>query len=156
MEIILGLLIIVAFIFGTRDQMRQAEQKKQDALARAQKLKELNQKLKAYQDALSALRQDPTNASLHEQALQLGRIYSAATREGNIVTLFDETALANDIRAVTAHATQTTVPVVAPSSATTPATSIDERINALIKMKASGLITDAEFDQKRKELLDSI
>jgi type II secretory pathway pseudopilin PulG len=156
MEIILGLLIIVAFIFGTRDQMRQAEQKKQDALARAQKLKELNQKQKAYQDALSALRQDPTNASLHEQALQLGRIYSAATREGNIVTLFDETALANDIRAVTANATQTTMPVSAPSSATTPATSLDDRINALLKMKASGLITDAEFDQKRKELLDSI
>ena len=156
MEIILGLLIIVAFIFGTRDQMRQAEQKKQDALARAQKLKELNQKQKAYQDALSALRQDPTNASLHEQALQLGRIYSAATREGNIVTLFDETALANDIRAVTANATQTTIPVAALNSAAAPATSLDDRINALLKMKASGLITDAEFDQKRKELLDSI
>jgi seryl-tRNA(Sec) selenium transferase len=135
--------------------MRQAEQKKKDALARAQKLKELNQKQKAYQDALSALRQDPTNVSLHEQALQLGRIYSAATREGNIVTLFDETALANDIRAVTANATQTTIPVAA-SAATVPSQSIDDRINALLKMKASGLITDAEFDQKRKELLDSI
>jgi|GEM_PF-727411 len=154
-NIILGLLVIIAFIFGTRDQMRQAEQKKKDALARAQKLKELNQKQKAYQDALSALRQDPTNASLHEQALQLGRIYSAATREGNIVTLFDETALANDIRAVTANATQTTVPVAA-SAATVPSQSIDDRINALLKLKASGLITDAEFDQKRKELLDSI
>ena len=154
---ILGLLISVALIFFvTRDQMRQAEQKKQDALARAQKLKELNQKQKAYQDALSALRQDPTNASLHEQALQLGRIYSAATREGNIVTLFDETALANDIRAVTANATQTTMPVSAPSSTAAPATSLDDRINTLLKMKASGLITDDEFDQKRKELLDSI
>ena len=136
--------------------MRQAEHKKQDALARAQKLKELNQKQKAYQDALSALRQDPTNASLHEQALLLGRIYSAATRTNKAVTLFDETALANDIRAVTANATQTTKPVSAPSSVAAPATSLDDRINTLLKMKASGLITDDEFDQKRKELLDSI
>ena len=63
--------------------------------------------------------------------MQLGRIYSAATREGNIVTLFDETALANDIRAVTANATQTTVPVSALNSSAALATSIDERINAL-------------------------
>ncbi len=120
-------------------------------------LAELLAELKAdYTNALTALRADPTNPALHEQALLLGRIYSAAIRENKAVTLFDETALANDIRAVTANATQTTVPVSAPSSATTPATSLDERINALIKMKASGLITDAEFDQKRKELLDSI
>ena len=88
--------------------------------------------------------------------MQLGRIYSAATREGNIVTLFDETALANDIRAVTANATQTTKPVSALNSSAALATSFDDRINALLKLKASGLITDAEFDQKRKELLDSI
>ncbi|MCX6015512.1 MAG: SHOCT domain-containing protein, partial [Chloroflexales bacterium] len=116
----------------------------------------LQQKQQAYTNTLTALRADPTNPVLHEQALQLGRMYSAATREGNSVTLFDETALANDIRAVTANATQTTVPVAAPSSATAPVTSLDERINALLKMKASGLITDDEFDQKRKELLDSI
>ena len=85
-----------------------------------------------------------------------GRIYAAATRENKAVTLFDETALANDIRAVTANATQITMPVAALNSVAAPATSLDDRINALLKMKASGLITDAEFDQKRKELLDSI
>ena len=116
----------------------------------------LQQKQEDYTAALTALRADPTNPALHEQALHRGRIYSAATRENKAVTLFDETALANDIRAVTANATQTTVPVAALNSATAPATSLDDRINALLKMKASGLITDAEFDKKRKELLDSI
>ena len=109
-----------------------------------------------YTAALTALRADPTNPAFHEQALHRGRIYASATRTNKAITLFDETALANDIRAVTANATQTTVPVAALNSATAPATSLDERINALLKMKASGLITDAEFDQKRKELLDSI
>ena len=120
------------------------------------KPKSLQQKQQAYTNALTALRADPTNPVLHEQALDLGRMYSAATREGKAVTLFDETALANDIRAATANATQTTMPVSAQSSTAAPATSLDDRINALLKMKASGLITDAEFDQKRKELLDSI
>jgi len=109
-----------------------------------------------YTNALTALRSDPTNPALHEQALDLGRIYSAATRTNKAVTLFDETALANDIRAVTANATQTTKPVSALNSSAALATSFDDRINTLLKLKASGLITDAEFDQKRKEMLDSI
>ena len=116
----------------------------------------LQQKQEDYTAALTALRADPTNPAFHEQALHRGRIYASATRENKAVTLFDETALANDIRAVTANATQTTVPVAALNSATAPATSLDDRINALLKMKASGLITDAEFDHKRKELLASI
>jgi hypothetical protein len=128
-------------------QQQQAELQQQQA--------ELQQKQQDYTKALNALRAKPTNPSLHEQALHRGRIYAAATRENKAVTLFDETALANDIRAVTANATQTTVPVAA-SAATVPSQSIDERINALLKLKASGLITDAEFDKKRKELLDSI
>lgn len=117
---------------------------------------ELQQKQRAYTNALTALRNDPTNPVLHEQALQLGRMYAAVTRTNKAVTLFDETALANDIRAVTANATQTTKPVSALNSAAALATSFDDRINTLLKMKASGLITDAEFDKKRKELLDSI
>ena len=117
---------------------------------------ELQQKQQAYTKALNALRAKPTNPALHEQALQLGRIYAAATRTNKAVTLFDETALANDIRAVTANATQTTQPVSALNSSAALATSFDDRINTLLKLKASGLITDAEFDQKRKEMLDSI
>jgi hypothetical protein len=60
----------------------------------------------------------------------------------------DETTLANAI--------QTAVPVALSTTPAVPVRSFDDRINALLKMKASGLITDAEFDHKRKELLDSI
>ncbi len=172
-QFVIGILIvfIVYGIYRFNEDPKN-EQKRKDALAlfefeQKQKelilqkelqkeLFELEQKQKAYQDALYDLRQDPTNPALHEQALLLGRIYAAATRTNKAVTLFDETALANDIRAVTANATQTTKPVSALNSSAALAASLDERINTLLKLKASGLITDAEFDQKRKELLDSI
>jgi len=115
----------------------------------------ITRKMNNYQAALAALRKDPTNPSLHEQALTLGRIYSAATRENKRITLFDETALANDIRAVTANATQT-APVVHQTKTSTPAQSIDERISALKKMRENDLLTDEEFEQKRKDILNSI
>ena len=54
------------------------------------------------------------------------------------------------------NAIQTAVPVALSTTPAVPVRSFDDRINALLKMKASGLITDAEFDHKRKELLDSI
>ena len=119
------------------------------------KTAEINRKRADYQAALTALRENPTNPSLHEQALTLGRIYSAATRDNKSVTLFDETALANDIRAVTANATQT-APVVHQTNTSTPAQSIDERISALKKMRENDLLTDEEFEQKRKDILNSI
>jgi hypothetical protein len=106
-----------------------------------------------YNNALAELRQNPTSPTLHENALHLGRLYAAATRENKAVTLFDETALANDIRAATANASQQVAPVQA---VTTQTTTLDERINALKKLKESGLISDEEFAQKRKEILDSI
>jgi hypothetical protein len=160
--IIFLLVILVIVVFGwmkisgwARSANLEAELQQQKAELQQQKA-ELQQKQQAYTKALIALRAKPTIPSLHEQAFHRGRIYAAATRENKAVTLFDETALANDIRAVTANATQTTVPVAALNSATAPATSFDDRINTLLKLKASGLITDAEFDHKRKEMLDSI
>ena len=159
--IIFLLVILVIVVFGwikisgwARSANLEAELQQQQAEFQQQQA-ELQQKQQDYTKALNALRAKPTNPSLHEQALHRGRIYAAATRENKAVTLFDETALANDIRAVTANATQTAVPAAA-SAATVPSQSIDDRINTLLKLKASGLITDAEFDHKRKELLDSI
>lgn len=115
----------------------------------------INKKRNEYQLALAALRKNPTNPTLHEKALTLGRIYSSATRNNKGITLFDETALANDIRAVTANATQT-APVVHQTKTSTPAQSIDARIAALKKMRENDLLTDEEFEQKRKDILNSI
>jgi type II secretory pathway pseudopilin PulG len=146
---VLGFLVALAAIVWAI--MSDAD--KQERAAKA--LKELEQKREAYQTALSQLRDNPTNPTLHEQALLRGRDYAAATRGNGSVTLFDETALANDIRAVTANATQT-APVVSQVATTATPSSLESRINALKKMKENGLLTDAEFDQKRQEILDSI
>jgi hypothetical protein len=82
-------------------------------------------------------------------------LYANATRDKKGVTLFDETALANDIRAVTANASHGISNQ--PMTVSTPVTSsLDERITALNKLKASGLISDEEFEQKRKEIIASL
>jgi aminoglycoside/choline kinase family phosphotransferase len=105
-----------------------------------------------YEACLEALRNAPTNAQFHENALAAGRRYSNATRGKSGITFFDETAVANDIRAVTANASQNT-PVMNPQI---PTPSLDDRIAALQKLKSAGLINDEEFELKRKELIDSV
>lgn len=110
-----------------------------------------------YQLALAALKSNPTNPDLHTHALQLGREYAESTRAEGVVTLFDETALANDIRAVTANAAQVSAIGDASSANPTTATaSLDERIAKLLKLKAAGLLSDAEFEQKRQALIDEV
>lgn len=117
---------------------------------------------KSYADSLDLLRSDPTNPTYHEQALQTGRQYSSATRDNKGVTLFDETALANDIRAVTANASQI---ALAQQQLTAEDTkkqslpdnqSIAERIAALKMLKEAEMISDEEYESKRKAILDSI
>lgn len=143
-----------------------------------------------YADSLDLLRSDPTNPTYHEQALQAGRQYAATTRNNKSVTLFDETALANDIRAVTANASQfssirqqkaTTQQnqdasksndqwfaeriAVKEQQATTQQNpnpsqsdnqSIAERIAALKTLKEAEMISDEEYESKRKAIIDSI
>jgi hypothetical protein len=108
-----------------------------------------------YQQALAALKSNPTNPDLHTHALQMGREYAESTRAEGVVTLFDETALANDIRAVTANAAQ--VSAIGDAAVPTTATaSLDERIAKLLKLKAAGLLSDAEFEQKRQALIEEV
>ncbi len=79
------------------------------------------------------------------------------------MTLFDETALANDIRAVTANASRIAT-VRQQQSPTKPTKnqsqpdnqSIAERIAALKTLKEADMISDEEYESKRKAILDSI
>ena len=110
-----------------------------------------------YNAALKTLKENPTSADAHQQTLSLGREYAAAAREGGKVTIFDETALANDIRAATANASQIQKSPETPATPqATSSTSLKERIAALTLMKESGLLSDEEFDRKRREILDQI
>lgn len=52
-----------------------------------------------YQQALLKLSQSPKDTLLRQQALAIGRMYYSSSRPNHVPTVYDETAIANDIRA---------------------------------------------------------
>ena len=89
---IVFLMLIVALGFGVHVAMKYAAETKRRLLVAK----------RAYQLALEEVKKNPTSPDARQTALQLGRRYSALTREHNNVTLFDEIALKNDIDAASA------------------------------------------------------
>jgi len=100
----------------------------------------------AYRAALDALRKAPANPDVKQRALDAGRAYASWTREGSEVTVFDEVALANDIQAASAAAS------VSPTSAS-GGLSVEQRLERLGSLRKRSLISDAEYDVKRQEIL---
>jgi hypothetical protein len=109
----------------------------------------------SYQLALTSLRDDPTNTTLQEQAWSLGRTYVATTQNVKGVIPFTEETLANDVETIIANAPPKPAPAKK-DKGTPTVLSLDDRINALIQMRDSNLLSNTEFEQKRKEILDSI
>ena len=105
-----------------------------------------------YQEALEQLKSDPTNPSLKQTALELGRFYSNLTRQRSGVTLFDEVALMNDLNAATAGA------VAKPTSGKNRAIkqSVEDRLAKLSDLKSKGMIDEQEYAAKRKQILDEM
>ena len=103
-----------------------------------------------YQGSLAELKQKPTDPDLKVQALQFGREYSRLTREGGKETLFDEAALSNDINAACAAATRA---VEVPTSQ--PAT-VEARLEELSTLKTRGLISEVEYAESRKRILEGL
>jgi hypothetical protein len=105
----------------------------------------------AYQRSLALLRDDPDNAALRQRTLELGRAYSELTRKNDGVITFDEVALRNDIDAACAGAGTTAEP-----EQHADGQSAHERLANLDQLRQSGMITDAEYSEQRKRILDSI
>lgn len=109
---------------------------------------------RAYQASLAALEADPGSAQLRQKTLALGRAYSNLTRDKKGVTLFDEVALMNDINAAcggTATNTESRSPVV-----NTNTISIADRLAKLETLREQNLITAAEYESKRGQLINEI
>ena len=106
---------------------------------------------KAYHKSLSRLRNNPNNASQRQETLELGRVYSNLTRNNQGITVFDEVALKNDIDAACAGAVTT-----ARSAQQLDGKSVPERLASLDELRKSSMITDAEYNERRKRILDSI
>lgn len=105
-----------------------------------------------YQASLAALKADPTDATLREETLRLGRAYSNAMRNWRGVSLFDEIALANDINAACAGATRQIAAAPPPRAST----SIEDRLRRLEELRGKGMITDDEFAARRLEILREV
>lgn len=103
-------------------------------------------KRKAYREALDALRSDPTNPDRKEAALAAGREYAGACRMGGMGSVFDEVALGNDIAAACAGASK-------PPQANPGAFS---RLTELDDLRRAGLVTEEEYQQQRKAIIDSL
>lgn len=116
---------------------------------------------KAYEESLSSLKSDPTNAELRQATLEKGRKYSNLTRNGKGVALFDEVALMNDLNAAaggTMAIAQSPGPVVISRASATASgvESAEVRLDQLSRLKSKGLIDDAEFQEKRARILGDL
>lgn len=138
--VILPALLIVGFIALNSYNRSQAAKAREEAHAR-------------YKEAIQALRKDPTNPGKRQTALELGRAYSALTREGKGVTVFDEVALKNDLDAATAGAVSVAAPPAPAAPASLPATSVADRIRKLDELKTLGIITEDEYQARRAAII---
>jgi hypothetical protein len=111
--------------------------------------KRMLQAQQKYNESLSELKADPTNADLKQKTLELGRIYARLAREGGKETIFDEMALSNDINAVTAHVT----PVPTKQEPQQHDKNVEQRLSDLSNLLDKGLISKEEYARKRSEIL---
>ncbi len=99
-----------------------------------------------YLSALESLKNNPTNADIKQNTLALGREYSSITRQfhnGNkSVTIYDELSLMNDINAACANVSK--LPT------------IKERLQTLEELNQKELISEAEYELKRQQILNEI
>jgi uncharacterized membrane protein len=109
------------------------------------------QKLKKqYEDALNALRKSPSNNKLRTTALLAGRKYFEALRNGTL-SIYDEQRIANDLAAISAlpqHNNEV--------NNNSFSNDITIKLQKLSELKSAGLISEIEFEEKRKKILDQI
>ena len=131
--IFLVIIIIALFFIFVWGAIENAKQR-QKLLAQAEK---------EYRESLAKLKANPTNADLKQKTLEFGRKYSNLTREKKGVTIYDEIALMNDINAACAGTTTQTV-------------TLESRLEQLENLKLKALISEAEYDSRREQILSEI
>ena len=123
-----------------------AKKRKEAAAAQEeQEARYLQQAKEVYEASLVRLRERPNDPDCKQEALRLGRLYAEWTRhrQGTNVTLFDEVALANDLQAAcAAAATQQVTP--------------ERRLQSLEGLREAGLLSEQEYQAKRKEIVDQL
>lgn len=96
-----------------------------------------------YYKSLEDLKSNPGDSNLREKTLRLGRIYAGLFNGNNLVTVYDETAIKNDIDTACAASQQ-----AAPST--------EKRLGKLKKLRDDGLIDDGEYRDRRRKIIDDV
>jgi predicted membrane protein len=122
----------------------------------SQAVRKKEQIRKNYESAKNKLRQQPSNNQLREKALQDGREYYKSLRNG-VLSIYDEQAITNDLAAV-APVSQTNN-IVQPNidkADDNSQSDIVVKLEKLNLLKDKGMITESEFEAKRKDLIDKM
>ena len=100
------------------------------------------------------LRQQPSNNKLREKALKAGREYYKSLRNGQL-SIYDEQAINNDLAAVApvAQINNTIQPNINKSE-DNGQSDIIAKLEKLKQLKDKGIITESEFETKKKDLID--
>ena len=106
---------------------------------------------KNYRQCLDELRNDPQNPELRQRALHLGRRAAVTNPK-----LFGEAKLMNDINAACARAGQEVIVKGVTVGLDKSELSVESRLEKLNNLNRTGLITDAEYQARRKEILREI
>jgi len=112
------------------------------------------QKLKKqYEDALDALRKSPSNNKLRTTALLAGRKYFEALRNGTL-SIYDEQRIANDLAAIATVPQHNNKDNEVNNNNSSDDIAI--KLQKLSDLKSTGLISEIEFQENRKKILDQI
>jgi hypothetical protein len=110
-----------------------------------------------YLEFIDLLRDNPNLPFLHQLVLSFGRLHYIKKRGTGVLSIYDESAIANDIRA--AVGASFTAPNVAPERIPTPVISTNapaDRLKALTELRDTGAITEEEYIAQRKSIVESI
>lgn len=109
-----------------------------------------------YEFAKKKLRQQPKNNQLREKALQAGREYYKSLRNG-VLSIYDEQAITNDLSSIASVSqTDNTVQPSINKADDNSQSDIVSKLEKLKQLKDKGIITESEFESKKKDLLDSL
>lgn len=101
-----------------------------------------------YDKALKNLAKEPSNISLRVEALNAGRAYYSSKREDKKLTIFDEQAIQNDLAPFYTSSNN--------SANSNESNNVYKDIKALAKLKDKGILTEDEFNEKKRVLLGKI
>jgi hypothetical protein len=109
---------------------------------------------KNYESSRNKLRQQPSNNQLREKALQAGREYYKSLRNG-VLSIYDEQAITNDLAAVApvSQINNTVQPNINKADDNSQS-DIVAKLEKLNLLKDKGMITESEFEAKKKDLID--